>query len=187
MIAKLILASGGIGVSLGTDRAEDSGGFKMDQRKVDDHILLVPYYPNEDIAIAWYQDKELCRQVDNIDHVYSRDRLRAMYDFLSSHGECFYIQYKGKLIGDVSLRDNSEIAIVICREYQNRHIGRKCVWNMIELAKEKGMRQVRANIYAFNKQSQRMFWSIGFRPAEDEWYVYDIEQLQEKEIDLENK
>ena len=101
-----------------------------------------------------------------------------MYDFLSAHGECFYIQYKGELIGDVSLRDNSEIAIVICREYQNHHIGRRCVWNMIELAKEKGMRQVRANIYAFNKQSQSMFQSIGFRPAEEEWYVYGIEQLQ---------
>ena len=89
-----------------------------------------------------------------------------MYDFLSAHGQCFYIQYQGKLVGDVSLRDNSEIAIVVCREYQNRHIGRKCVLDMIELAKEKGMRQVKANIYAFNKQSQRMFQSIGFRPTE---------------------
>ena len=146
----------------------------MNLRKVDDDISLVPYYPNEDIAIEWYQDKEVCQQVDNIDSVYSLDRLRAMYDFLSTHGECFYIQYKGKLIGDISLRDNSEIAIVICKEYQNRHIGRKCVLNMIDLAKEKGMSQVKANIYAFNKQSQRMFQSIGFRPSEDEWYVYDI-------------
>ena len=144
------------------------------QRRVDGDILLEPYYPNESVALEWYQDKEVCRQVDNIDHVYSLDRLRAMYDFLSAHGQCFYIQYQGKLVGDVSLRDNSEIAIVVCREYQNRHIGRKCVLNMIELAKEKGMRQVKANIYAFNKQSQRMFQSIGFRSAEDEWYIYEI-------------
>ena len=147
----------------------------MTLRKVDDDISLVPYYPNEDIAIEWYQDKEVCRQVDNIDHVYSLDRLRAMYDFLNTHGECFYIQCKEKLIGDISLRDNSEIAIVICKEYQNRHIGRKCVLNMIDLAKEKGISQVKANIYTFNKQSQRMFQSIGFRPSEDEWYIYDIE------------
>lgn len=46
---------------------------------------------------------------------------------------------------------------------------------MIELAKEKGMRQVKANIYAFDKQSQRMFQSIGFRPTENEWYIYEIE------------
>lgn len=144
-------------------------------REVDNDISLVSYYPNEDIAIEWYQDKEVCRQVDNIDYVYSLDRLRAMYDFLSTHGECFYIRYKGKLIGDISLRDNSEIAIVVCKEYQNRHIGRKCVLNMIHLAKEKGMGEVKANIYAFNEQSQRMFQSIGFRPSEDEWYIYDIE------------
>ena len=144
-------------------------------RKVDNDICLVPYYPNEDIALAWYQDKEVCRQVDNIDDVYSLDRLRAMYHFLSTHGECFYIQYKGKLVGDISLRDSSEIAIVVCKEYQNQHIGRKCVLDMIKLAKEKGMREIKANIYSFNKQSQRMFQSIGFQPSEDEWYIYTIE------------
>ncbi len=147
----------------------------MNLRKIDDDICLVPYYPNEDIAIAWYQDKEVCRQVDNIDDVYSLDRLRAMYDFLSTHGECFYIQYKGKLVGDISLQDTSEIAIVVCKEYQNRHIGRKCVLDMIKLAKEKGMSQIKAKIYSFNKQSQRMFQSIGFQPSEDEWYIYTIE------------
>ena len=144
-------------------------------RKVDDDICLVPYYPNEDIAIVWYQDKEVCRQVDNIDDVYSLDRLRAMYNFLSTHGECFYIQYKGKLVGDISLQSTSEIAIVVCKEYQNRHIGRKCVLDMMKLAKEKGMSQIKAKIYSFNKQSQRMFQSIGFQPLEDEWYIYTIE------------
>lgn len=147
----------------------------MKLREIDEDIVLVPYYPNEDIAIKWYQDKEVCRQVDNIDYVYSLDRLRAMYGFLSTHGECFYIQYKGKLIGDVSLRDNSEISIVVCKEYQNRHIGRKCVLDMIKLAKEKGMREVKANIYTFNTQSQRMFQKIGFQRSEDEWYIYDME------------
>lgn len=151
------------------------GKFEMKLRKIDDDISLVPYYTNEDIAIEWYQDKEVCRQVDNIDHVYSLDRLRAMYSFLSTHGECFYIQYRGKLVGDVSLRDNAEIAIVICKEYQNLHIGRKCVLDMLQLAKEKGMREVKANIYAFNKQSQRMFQTIGFQPSGDEWYIYHID------------
>ena len=144
-------------------------------RKIDDDICLVPYYPNEDIAIAWYQDKEVCKQVDNIDDVYSLDRLRAMYHYLNTHGECFYIQYKGKLIGDISLQDTSEIAIVICKEYQNQHIGRRCVLDMIKLAKEKGMSRIKANIYSFNKQSQKMFQSIGFQPSEDEWYIYTIE------------
>lgn len=146
----------------------------MKLRKVDDDISLVPYFPNEDVAIEWYQDKEICRQVDNIDQVYTLDRLRAMYGFLSTHGECFYIRYRGKLVGDISLRDNSEIAIVVCKEYQNRHIGRRCVLDMIKLAREKGMFDVKANIYSFNEQSRRMFQSIGFQPSGDEWYFYSI-------------
>lgn len=152
----------------------------MNSRKVDDDILLVPYFPNEGITLKWYQDKELCRQVDNRDDVYTLDRLRAMYQFLSTHGACYYIQYRGELIGDISLQDNSEIAIVICRDYQNRHIGRKCVMNMVHLAKEKGMREVKAHIYAFNKQSQVMFQSIGFRSFEDEWYIYRFDEHCEK-------
>jgi len=61
-----------------------------------------------------------------------------MYDYLSSNGDCYYIEYEGKLVGDVSLRDNGEIAIVVCKEYQNRHIGRRCVLDMLKLAKENG-------------------------------------------------
>ena len=80
-----------------------------------------------------------------------------MYDYLSSNGDCYYIEYEGKLVGDVSLRDNGEIAIVVYKEYQNRHIGKRCVLVMLKLAKEKGMSKVKANIYSFNKQSQIMF------------------------------
>lgn len=46
-----------------------------------------------------------------------------------------------------------EIAIVICKEYQNKHIGRRCVIDMLKLAKEKEMAKVMANIYSFNAQS----------------------------------
>ena len=77
-------------------------------------------------------------------------------------------------MGDVSLRDNAEIAIVICKDYQNMHIGRRCVLDMILLAKENGMASVKANIYSFNKQSQTMFLSIGFVQTDDEWYEYKL-------------
>lgn len=51
---------------------------------VDDEIRLIPYYPNYDVALSWYQDLDVCRQVDNIDHVYSPDELKAMYGHLSA-------------------------------------------------------------------------------------------------------
>ena len=147
----------------------------MDTRIVDAEITLIPYYPNYETAYAWYQDYDVCKQVDNIDHLYSMDRLKAMYGFLSTHGDCFYIEYRGTLVGDVTLRDNGEISIVICKEYQNKHIGRRCILEMLRLAKEKGVQQVTANIYRFNTQSQKMFLAVGFEKTDEEWYRFCVE------------
>ena len=144
----------------------------MEKRIIDDKIVLVPYYPDYDTALRWYQDPQLCKQVDNIDFVYSLDRLKRMYGYLSSHGDCYYIQYDGVLIGDISLCEDGEISVVICREYQNRHIGRKCVENILKLAEEKKMSEVRAHIYPFNEQSRNMFTAIGFRKGENEQYYF---------------
>ena len=97
-----------------------------------------------------------------------------MYTYLSTHGDCYYIEYRGTLVGDVSLRDSGELAIVICKEYQNRHIGRRCIRDMLALAREKGMPRVTANIYSFNTQSQKMFHSLGFRRTGEEWYALEL-------------
>ena len=147
----------------------------MENRIVDKEIVLVPYYPNYEVALEWYQDKELCKQVDNIDFVYSLERLKSMYNYLSSGGDCYYIEYNGHLVGDITLKDGV-ISIVVCKEYQNRHIGRRCVKNIIDLAREKGLDQVKAEIYSFNTQSQRMFEAIGFAHSKDDWYVLNIER-----------
>lgn len=143
-------------------------------RVVDEEISLVPYYPNEETALPWYQDPDVCRMVDNIDHVYTSERLSAMYTYLSTHGACYYISYRGVLVGDVSLRNSGELAIVICREYQNRHIGRRCIRAMLDLAREKGMERVTANIYSFNTQSRNMFLSLGFRETGREWFALEL-------------
>ncbi len=148
----------------------------MKKRVVDRDIELIPYYPDPDTALQWYQDPDVCRQVDNIDHVYDEELLDRMYTYLNTHGDCYYIQYQGRLVGDVSLRDNSEISIVVCKEFQNRHIGRRCVLDMIFLAREKGMKEARANIYAFNTQSQRMFEAAGFQKESEEWYVFRLDE-----------
>lgn len=148
----------------------------MNIRIVDNEIILIPYYPNPEEALRWYQDKDVCRQVDNIDSVYDLDLLNRMYTYLSTHGECYYVQYRGQLVGDVTLRDNAEICIVVCKEYQNRHIGRRCVLDMLALAKEKGLKEVKANIYSFNTQSQKAFEAVGFHKISDEWYSYRISE-----------
>ena len=144
----------------------------MNKRIVDDDIILILYYRNDEASLPWYQDLDVCRQVDNIDHPYNLKLLHDMYDYLRSHGECYYIEYDGVLVRDVSLRDSGELAIVVCKEYQNRHIGRRCIEEMLELAREKDYEKVRANIYSFNKQNITMFSSLGFRKTDDEWYEY---------------
>ena len=146
----------------------------MEERIIDRELVLVPYYPNEEVALAWYQDPDVCKQVDNIDHVYTPELLRRMYDFLSANGYCYYIKYKGVLVGDVTLRHNGEVCIVVSKDYQNRHIGRRCVLELLRLAAEKGMTQVTANIYDFNRQSQRMFLAVGFEKTGEEWYTYRL-------------
>ena len=87
-------------------------------------IRLVPYYPAYEIALPWYQDAELCHHVDNQNRIYDLSILKNMYQYLGSHGDLFYIEYKGILCGDVCLQTSGEISIVVCKEYQNRHIGR---------------------------------------------------------------
>lgn len=102
-----------------------------------------------------------------------------MYRYLSSEGECYYIKYKDngiwKLIGDISLY-HGKIAIVIAKEWQNRHLGRKCVQGILERAKCIGYEQVEAEIYPFNIQSKKMFLSVGFVYSTKDKYVYNIER-----------
>lgn len=141
---------------------------------VDEELRLLPYYRNDEASLPWYQDPDVCKQLDDRDTPYDTALLHQMYDYLCAHGNCYYIEYRGTLVGDASLRDSGEIAIVVCREYQNRHIGRRCVQELLKLAKEQGMAQVTANIYAFNAQSQRMFRALGFEQTAAEWYAYQL-------------
>ena len=147
---------------------------KIKEIIIEENLKLIPYYPNQEIALKWYQDSDVCKQVDNIDALYTRDRLDAMYNYLSTNGECYYVQFNNTLVGDVSLYNGNELAIVISKEYQNQHIGRKCVQKMIQQANERGLKELIANIYSFNQQSRKMFDSIGFKQVDEELYMYKL-------------
>ncbi|PKY92515.1 GNAT family N-acetyltransferase [Facklamia hominis] len=146
----------------------------MNIRQVDEAIRLIPYYRNDAVSLAWYQDIEICRQVDNQDEPYDLDQLHRMYDCLCSHGQCYYIEYQGRLVGDVSLCEDGEVAIVIGKNYQNQGIGRRCIQAMIQLANEQGLPAVKARIYIFNQHSRHLFKSLGFVKIAEEWYQLDL-------------
>lgn len=143
----------------------------MISRVVDTDIQLIRYYPNYAVTLKWYQDAELCKQVDNRDTVYDLSLLKAMYNYLNRHGDLYYIKYKNRLCGDVCLQPDGEINIVVAKPFQNRHIGRRVIGEIIRLAKEKNLPKLYANIYSFNTQSQRMFESMGFRQEETKKFV----------------
>ena len=97
-----------------------------------------------------------------------------MYNYLNKHGDLFYIKYKNRLCGDVCLQPSGEVNIVIAKPFQNKHIGRRVVNEIIQLAKEKDIRQLHAEIYDFNTQSQKMFQSIGFQKVDNEQYILTL-------------
>lgn len=146
----------------------------MDGRIIDPELRLIPYYPDYATTLPWYQDLSLCKQVDNRDAPYDLELLQRMYDYLNAHGDLFYIQYQATLCGDVCLQPSGEINIVIAKPFQNRHIGRRVIGELIALAREKGIPELHAEIYLFNTQSQAMFQSVGFVQTEPERYSLRI-------------
>ena len=146
----------------------------MKRRIVDREIVLVRYYPNYKTTLEWYQDPELCKQVDNRDSVYDLALLKDMYNYLNHHGELFYIKYRNRLCGDVCLQSDGQINIVIAKPFQNKHIGRRVICAMAQLAKERGIAELYAEIYPFNVQSKKMFESVGFRQTDDDKYVLSL-------------
>lgn len=146
----------------------------MEEIIIENNLKLISYFPNQEITLKWYQDLDVCKQVDNIDIPYTIERLDAMYNYLSSNGDCYYIEFNNTLVGDVSIFNDNEIAIVISKEFQNQHIGRKCINQMILLAKAKGIKELKATIFYFNTQSKKMFEAVGFKQVGKELYIYKI-------------
>ena len=145
-----------------------------DEISISDTLILLKYYPCEEITLRWYQDPVLVKQVDNSEEPYTIEKLRRMYAYLCEKGECYYIHLKEndewKLIGDVSLYEG-KTAIVIAKEYQNRHIGRLVIHAMAERAGSLGWKELGAEIYSFNVQSQKAFKAAGFEHISGDWYA----------------
>lgn len=52
----------------------------MTERIIDKEIKLVPYYRNDEVSLPWYQNLDVCKQVDNRDELYDLELLHCMYD-----------------------------------------------------------------------------------------------------------
>lgn len=55
-----------------------SNYIQPDLIKISEVLELKKYYPYYKRTIAWYSDLTVCKQVDNIDHIYDMARLKAI-------------------------------------------------------------------------------------------------------------
>ena len=146
-------------------------------------ITLIPYYPCEEITLPWYQDVQLVKQVDNKEEPYTVELLKRMYEYLDAHGALFYIAYNGRPVGDICIQDSHEVSIVIAKEYQNLHIGRRAMELLKEVAMERGHDRMTAQIYSFNAQSRKMFTHFGFRQVREEFFTYPLKSYEDVTIE----
>ena len=137
--------------------------------QIDDSLRLVPYFlaDHHDAALAWYQDVDLVELVDGIRIPYSPEKLNAMYSYLERHGDLFWIEFREKgewlPIGDVALSKENLPIVIGNTAYQHQGIGRKVLRALIDLAQQKGWKQLKVQeIYTFNRISRRCFESLGF-------------------------
>ncbi|NQG97948.1 GNAT family N-acetyltransferase [Streptococcus suis] len=139
--------------------------------EIDNQIRLRRYDGIHDFALIWHQDLELVWLIDGDEEVYSADLLHRMYEYLSTNGECYFIEIveNGQFlpIGDVTLfRDDFAIAIGDKR-YWKKGIGTKVLHRMIERASEVGLEEILVEeIYDWNTGSRKLFEKCGFEAVE---------------------
>lgn len=119
-----------------------------------------------------YQDRETVRMVDGPNaEPYDLDKLRAMFQYMSEHGELYVIERlipdRGWIpIGDAGLQVQAT-PIVLSPDHRGQGIGRAVIEALIERARVLGWQSVEVSeIYDYNVASRRMYESLGFAVVE---------------------
>ncbi|WP_106460378.1 GNAT family N-acetyltransferase [Anaerococcus sp. Marseille-P3915] len=137
-------------------------------------IEIIDYFPAYDVSLAWYKDPLTVKMVDGVQKAYELDDLIRMYSYLSKHGDLFYIEYDDKLIGDCAIFDDSMVALVLDKDYRGKGLGSLVLKSLIDYAKDKGLRYLKAEIYDFNEPSLNLFSKFGFKEYGNELYRLDF-------------
>ena len=137
--------------------------------QIDSSLRLVPYFLTDyrDVALTWYQDVDLVELVDGVRIPYNVEKLNDMYSYLEKHGDLFWIEFREKgewlPIGDVTLSLENIPIVIGNLTYQHQGLGCKVLRALIDLAQQKGWKQLKVQeIYTFNRISRRCFESLGF-------------------------
>lgn len=138
------------------------------------NINLIDYFPAYDISLAWYKDPLTVKMVDGAQKSYDLDDLIRMYTYLSKHGDLFYIECDNKLIGDCAIFDDNMVALVLDKDYRGKGLGSLVLRKLIDYAKDKGLRYLKAEIYDFNEPSLNLFSKFDFKECGNQLYRLDL-------------
>lgn len=135
---------------------------------VTDALRLRKYDGIHDFALGWYLDGETVWLVDGDQDLYTPEKLDKMYTHQNTHGELYFIEAlesgAWRPIGDVCLSPDDFAIVIGEKAYRARGVGRAAVSALIGRARALGWKRVRVgDVYDFNKGSQRLFTSLGFR------------------------
>ncbi|HEY9294713.1 MAG TPA: GNAT family N-acetyltransferase [Microlunatus sp.] len=120
-----------------------------------------------------YQDRETVRLVDGPNaEPYDLDKLMAMFQYMSEHGELYLIERlapgRGWIAtGDAGLQTRAT-PVVLSPEHRGQGIGRAVVRALIERARDLGRQSVEVSeIYDYNVASRRTYETLGFAVVGD--------------------
>ena len=154
---------------MATDRRDEPAAIL-----VTPEVRLVPFDPAHaaddafEELLSSYQDRDTVRMVDGPGaEIYDLAKLKAMFDYMSKHGELYLIERRtpdrGWIpIGDAGLQTDAA-PVVLAPRHRGQGIGRAVVSALIDRARTLGWASVEvSDIYDYNVASRRTNESLGF-------------------------
>lgn len=140
--------------------------------EIDETLRLRKYDGVFDFALPWYQDPEVLMLVDGNPEPYAMEKLRRMYEYLDSQGECYFIEVKTgdgfRPVGDVTFWQEDMPIVIGEKIFWGHGIGTRVIQALIQRGKELGFDCLMVDeIYHENQRSQKMFKKCGFQPCQE--------------------
>ena len=132
---------------------------------VSDRLNLIKYDWKNDYnrIIKWYSDEETLMLVNGNTNKYDCEQIDRMYDYQSEHGELYFIEYDGEIIGDVTFSQQDMPIVIGEKSLRHSGIGLAVIKKLIERAKSIGYDKIFVQeIYDYNVASQKLFKKAGF-------------------------
>lgn len=101
----------------------------MKEQIVDEEIRLIPYYRNDEASLPWYQDADVCKQVDDRDTPYDLELLHRMYDYLCTHGDCYSSNTAARWSGTFRCATAANSRLLSARNIRTGILGGSAFWS----------------------------------------------------------